>query len=195
MIAGVFHQFILRRVGNLVVYERSDFEKVDVVVVPSGGIPARALGAADLLLEARAERAILFRENLPPAYDDLEGLGVDFTESHEINREILVRRGIDEGRMEVLSEEVGSTWMEAQAFRRYVDQHRMDSVVIMTSVYHSYRTYLNFERALEGTDVEIYSLPTQYGDFDPNDWWKDRDGVKALYVELASLTAFFLGAR
>ncbi len=194
-LAGIFHQFLLSRVGHLVVYERVDFEKVDVVVIPSAMMPERALGAADLMLESRAERAILFREDLPPAFDDLERLGVDFTESHEINRAVLMRQGIDEGRVEVLPEEVDSTWEEAQVFRQYVDRHRVDSMVITTSVYHSYRTYLNFERALKGAGVEIYSVPTPYGDFDPDGWWKDRGGVKTLYLELASLAAFFLGAR
>ena len=192
---GFFHQTILSAIGHLVVYERSNFEMVGVVVVPSAMTPERALGAADLMLESRAERAILFREDLPPAFDVLEKLGVDFTESHEINRAVLKRKGIDEGRVEVLPEEVDSTWEEAQAFRRYVDQHPVTSIVITTSWYHSYRTYLNFERALEGTGVEIYSVPTQYGDFDPNGWWKDRDGVKTLYVELANLAAFFFGVK
>ena len=192
---GVFHPLLLSRVGHLVVYERTDFEKVDVVVVPSGSIPARVLGAADLILESRAERAILFREDLPPAFDELEKLGVDFSESYEINREVLLSQGIEEGRVEVLPKEVESTWREAQEFRQYVDRHPLDSLVIVTSVYHSYRTYLNFEKALEGTGVEIYSVPTSYGEFDPNDWWKDRDGVKTLYVELANLVAFVFGVR
>jgi len=164
-------------------------------VVLSGSVPARALGAADLLLEARAERVILFREDLPPAFDELEKLGVDFSESHEINREVILSQGIEEGRVEVLPEEVDSTWREAEEFRQYVDRHPLESIVIVTSVYHSYRTYLNFEKALEGTGVEIYSVPTSYGEFDPDDWWKDRDGVKILYVELANLVAFVFGVR
>ena len=192
---GFFNQFLLSQVGHLVVYERADFETVDVVAVPSGNIPHRALGAADLMLQSRAEKAVLFREDLSPAFDELEKLGVGFMESHEVNREILLRRGIDESRVEVLPEEVDSTWEEAQAFREYVDDNPVNSIVITTSVSHSYRSYLNFEKALEGTGVEIYSLPTPYGDFDPNGWWKDRDGVKALYLELANLAAFFLGAR
>ncbi|MCH8820187.1 MAG: hypothetical protein IIB03_07700, partial [Acidobacteria bacterium] len=57
---GFFHQTILSAIGHLVVYERSNFEMVGVVVVPSAMTPERALGAADLMLESRAERAILF---------------------------------------------------------------------------------------------------------------------------------------
>ena len=171
--------------GNLVVYERADFKRVDVVVIPSAMAPARALGAADLLLESRAEKAVLFHEELPPAFDDLEKLGVEFAESHEISREILPEQGIDGSRIDMIPDEVDSTWEEAQAFREYGDKNSVDSIVLTTSVYHSFRTYLNFERALEGTGVEIYSVPTSYGSFDPDGWWKDRDGVKTLYVELA----------
>ncbi|MEE8348353.1 MAG: YdcF family protein [Acidobacteriota bacterium] len=194
-VALVFHQFLLARIGGLVVYQRTDFEKVDVVVIPSGMSPARVLGAADLMLDLRAERAVLFREDLPQDFDELEKLGVDFTESHELNREVLLKQGIDGSQVEVLPGSVDSTWMEAQAFRRYVDRHSLESIVITTSLYHSYRTYLNFEKALEGTGVDIYSLPTPYGLFSPNGWWKNRDAAKLLYVELASLGAFFLGVR
>ena len=194
-LTAIFHQSLLSGIGNLVVYERTDFEKVDVVVVPSSMTPSRAQGAADLMLESRAERAVLFREDLPQAFHDLEKLGVDFTESYEINRAILLKHGIDENRVEVLPEEVDSTWREAQAFREYVDKNPVNSIVLTTSVYHSYRTYLNFKRALEGTGVEIYSVPTRYGDFDPYGWWKNRAGVKTLYVALARLTALFLGGR
>lgn len=179
----------------MVVYERVDFEKVDVVVVPSAMTPSRALGAADLMLESRAERAVLFREDLPSEFHELEKLGVEFSESYEINREVFLKQGIGGSRVEVLPEEVDSTWSEARAFRRYVDRHPLNSIVLTTSLYHSYRTYLNFEKALEGTGVEIYSVPTPYGNFDPNGWWKNRDATKILYVELASLVAFFLGAR
>ena len=195
LFTGGFHPLLLSRVGHLVVYERTDFEKVDVVVVLPGGLPARVLEAADLILESRAERAILFRGDLHPAFDELEKLGVDFSESYEINREVLLSHGIEEGRVEVLPKEVDSTWMEAQEFRQYVDRNPLDSLVIVTSVYHSYRAYLNFEKALEGTGVEIFSVPTSYGEFGPNDWWKDRDGVKTLYVELANLVAFVFGVR
>ena len=40
---AVLHQPLLSTLGNLVIYESDNFERADVVVVPSGAIPGRAL--------------------------------------------------------------------------------------------------------------------------------------------------------
>ncbi len=193
--AVVLHQPLLSALGNLVVYESDDFDHADAAVVLCGAIPGRALQAADLLLESKADRAILTREQKPRSYQRMDELGVDYSEHHEINQAVLLRLGVDAGRINILPEKSSSTWEEARAFRNYVNQHPVESIVITTCQFHSYRAQLNFERALEGTGVQVYSVPSKYCEFSADTWWKDREQVKRLYVELASLTAFFLGTR
>ncbi len=193
--AVALHQPLLSALGNLVVYESEEFDHADVAVVLCGIIPGRALQAADLLLESKADRAILTRERMPRPYERLEELGVDYSEHHEINQAVLLKLGVDARRIHVLPEKSSSTWEEALAFRNYVNQHPVESIVITTCQFHSYRAQLNFERALEGSGVRVYSAPSKYCEFSPDTWWKDREQVKRLYVELASLTAFFLGTR
>ena len=193
--AVALHQPLLSALGNLVVYESEEFDHADAAVVLCGVVPGRALQAADLLLESKADRAILTREQLPSPYERLEELGVDYSEQHEINQAVLLKLGVDAGRIHILPEKSSSTWEDALAFRRYLNQYPLESIVITTCQFHSYRAQLNFERALEGTGVQVYSAPSKYCEFNPDTWWKDREQVKKLYVELASLTAFFLGAR
>ena len=128
-------------------------------------------------------------------FETLEELGIDFSEDHEINRQVLIKLGVDESRVRVIPEVVDSTWEEAEALRRYLESERLDSIVITTCRYHSYRAFLNFQESLRDTGVAVYSLPSTHCFYLPDAWWKDRDQTKVLYVELASLAAFFLGSR
>ena len=192
---GILHQPLLTVLGNIVVYQRDDFDRVDAVIVPSGVVPDRVFQAVDLLLRSRADTAILFRQKLPQHFETLEELGIDFSEDHEINRQVLRKLGVDESRVRVIPEVVDSTWEEAEALRRYLESERLDSIVITTCRYHSYRAFLNFQESLRDTGVAVYSLPSTHCFYLPDAWWKDRDQTKVLYVELASLAAFFLGSR
>ncbi|MGH9341550.1 MAG: YdcF family protein [Acidobacteriota bacterium] len=189
------HPLLLRGLGHLVVYENSGFEKVDAVIILSGREPERVLQAADLLLQNRAGIALLTREK--QTKDDLllRKMGIDRFRSFEINHQVLIYKGISPERIEILPGIVDSTWDEALAFRSYLATHNIKSAVIVTSSFHSYRAHLNFERALDGLDVHLYSLPSKYSDFDPDTWWSRRDQAKTLYMELPSLAAFFLGFR
>jgi len=192
---AVLHQPLLSTLGNLVIYESDNFERADVVVVPSGAIPGRAFEAADLILEAKADRAILMREQLPISYEKLRDLNIDYLNDHEINNAILLKLGIDAAKIHVLPEENSSTWEEALSFRNYADQNSVRSIVITTCQFHSYRAHLNFKKALEGTGIQIHSVPSKYCEFKTDTWWKDREQVKRLYLELANLAVFFLGKR
>ena len=191
----LFHVSILSWAGHLVYYEDLPGEPVDLVIVLSGNIPDRALEAADLMMEGGARQALLTRGSRSATYVELEKLGIHYPENYEINREVLLARGVEEGRLRILPEAVSSTWEEAAAFRESLAEHPVQSVVISTCRFHSYRAWLNFTRALEGTGVRVYVAPSRYCDFHPDSWWMDRDQTKELYMELASLTAFFLGWR
>ena len=195
LLGGVFHRPLLEALGGLVVYEKSDFSRVDAVVVLSGVIPDRSLQAVELLRDSRAELAILFAASVPPRFEPLGQLGIDYTEDYEVNRAVLLKSGIEEKRIRILPDRVSSTWEEALAFRSFLVENEIHSIAISTCRFHSYRAYLNFAKALEDKDIEIFSAPSRYCEFRPSDWWTNRDQIKRLYVELTSLAAFFVGRR
>ena len=101
--AVALHQPLLSALGNLVVYKSDDFDHADAAVVLCGAIPGRALQAADLLLESKVDRAILTREQKPRPYERLDELGVDYSEHHEINQAVLLKLGVEAGRINILS--------------------------------------------------------------------------------------------
>lgn len=189
----LLHPFLLPALGGIVFYDKSDFERVDTVVILGGSVPDRALAARDLLLSSRAGTALLSREVLSPQERSLRRLGIRLPSKDEINREILIRAGVQPERIDYLPGAADSTREEAEAFKRYLADHPVKSVALVTCRNHSYRAYLNFKKALEGTGVSVYVVPSSYCDWDPGAWWKDRDQIKVLYVELASLIAFFFG--
>ena len=125
----------------------------------------------------------------------LQELEINFPQDHTINQKVLIKSGVKSSRIRVISEIVNSTWEEAQALSSYLADNPLDTIVIVTCRYHSYRAYLNFQRSMEKTGVEIYSVPSKYCSFQSENWWGDRDQIKVLFIELASLAAFFLGRR
>lgn len=189
----VLHSFLLTALGEIVVYENADFKQVDAVVVLSGGVPDRALQARDLLLNSKAKVAFLTQEVLSKQERLLENLGFHVPQSAEINRKVLVRAGIDPDRIIDLPGKCDSTKDEADALKRYLRDHPLKSIALTTCKNHSYRAYLNFKRALGDNNVQIYSVPSRYCEYKPDGWWKNRDQIKTLYVEFASLIAYFFG--
>ncbi|MBI4444452.1 MAG: YdcF family protein [Acidobacteria bacterium] len=193
--ALAFYESLLALVGNLLVFKKADFQQVDAAVVLAGRYPDRALQARDLLLKSKARIALVSREELLQQLRELQRLGIHPLQSGEINRRILLMSGIDPERVKELPRSSDSTWGEAQAFRGYSEAHCLRSVVVVTCKDHSFRAYLNFKEALEGTGIEVFSLPSSYCEFEPSAWWKKRDQIKTAYVELACLIAFLLGFK
>jgi len=191
----VFHASLLSRVGHLVFYEDRPQEPVDAVIILAGSIPDRALEGADVLREFETAQGFLTQVRMPPRNRRLQELGIHLPRSFDLNRQVLLASGVADSRIRILPDMVSSTWEEAVAFRNSLNNNSIQSVIISTCRFHSYRAYLNFTKALEGTGVEVYMSPSKYCDFHPDSWWMDRDQVKRLYVEIASLTAFFLGWR
>lgn len=194
ILAGwALHRPLLVQIGELLVFEKSEFDRVDAVIVLPGSAPDRVLGALELVKHSRASTVLLGRARPGLNHLRLKELGIDRMLDYEVNREVLLRKGVAEDRIKLLPQESGSTREDALALRRYLEQSRIGSVAIVTCKYHSYRAYLNFRRRLQGTGVSVYSFPSPHCPYNPQNWWTDRDQVKTVYVELTKLIAYGLG--
>jgi uncharacterized SAM-binding protein YcdF (DUF218 family) len=79
--------------------------------------------------------------------------------------------------------------------REYLkSQKDIDSLMIVTSKYHSGRAKKIFVKAMKSMDREIrvISCPTQYDDFNAEGWWKDREDLKRGALEYLKLFHFYL---
>ena len=132
----LFPRPLLVNLGHLIVFEKADFEKVDAVVVLAGNIPDRGLQAADLLLQSRADLALLSHAKLSRQKKMLWELGIFWPQAGEINRLILLKSGVEPDRIRDLPGRVDSTWDEAQSLRAYLQEHPLKSIAIVTCKYH-----------------------------------------------------------
>ena len=110
---------------------------------------------------------------------------------HEVNRGILVNRGVPADNVIILPGAAETTFDEAQALATFLKDRPGARVIVVTSDYHSRRSRWIFQRTLAGrSDVlSFVSAPTDYVDMDQ--WWREQWGMKIVPVEYLKL-AFYL---
>ncbi len=194
-IAYAVRQPVLRSLGRLLVYEKSDFERVDAVVVLPGSVPDRVLEAFDLMSDGRAKQAFLLAGEESELRGLLTDLGVDVPDDRKINRRVLLAKGIPAERIVDIPGNSRSSFEDGLLVREFMRDHAVASVAVVTCKYHSYRAYLLFREALDGTGTSVYSTPSRYCSFQAEDWWRHRSQAKAGLLELAKLGAYWLGVR
>jgi uncharacterized SAM-binding protein YcdF (DUF218 family) len=165
-------------------------QRVDVAIVLQGSIAAekaRIAGAIALLRGGIADRALLsvpkesyWGQAIPPVaraylernYGTDLAARIDFCET---------------------SGEVNSTVQEVQALRPCIGEHHWQSVVIVTSNYHTRRAGMLWRRAA-GKDPRIHVWVE--GVIDPEfqrPWWRHRQSAKTWVMEFSKLVWAMLG--
>jgi uncharacterized SAM-binding protein YcdF (DUF218 family) len=153
-------------------------EPVDCVYILGGDADTRPFAAAALIRKGWARRALI---------------PTNATETHEpthhsLLREILRRRGVAAQNIVDLPGEVTSTRDEVLALRRYLQEHSVRSVAVITSDYHTRRARAIFQRQLGGGKTELYFISAPTERFHAADWWQHEQGWKMYlgeYVKLA----------
>jgi hypothetical protein len=175
---------ILRAAGwALVVNEPVAPSDVIVVSLDSGG--AGALEAADLVKRGISTRVAVFTD--PPSGEDYEfirrGLPYEDAAARQIRQ--LRELGVTEI-TQIPRTDVG-TEGEGQVLPPWCDQHHFRSIVFVAARDHSRRLRLVLDRVMEGHPTRVSVQPARYSNFDPDQWWKTRDGVRTEIVEFQKL--------
>jgi uncharacterized SAM-binding protein YcdF (DUF218 family) len=163
---------------------------VDAAIVLQGSIAAekaRIAGAIDLLRRGVADRALLsvpkesyWGQSIPPAarsylernYGSDLAARVDFCET---------------------GGEVNSTAQEVQALGPCVQEHHWQSIVIVTSDYHTRRAGMLWRRAIvRDSKVHIWIEGVADPEFQ-QPWWRHRQSAKIWLMESSKLAWTTLG--
>ena len=76
--------------------------------------------------------------------------------------------------------------------KKRVQGQTISSVVVVTSGFHSYRSYHVF-RSVFPTDIEVYMMPSDdYGDQIDGLWWTDLNRVEGFGIEFFKLIFYYL---
>ena len=175
---------VLRAAGwALVVNELVAPADIIVLSLASGG--AGALEAADLVQSGIATRVAVFTD--PPSGEDHEFIRRGLPYEDAAARQIRQLRwlGVTDV-VQIPRTDVG-TEGEAQVLPPWCDQHRLRSIVLVTTRDHSRRLRRVLDRVMKGHSTRVMIQPSRYSSFDPDQWWKTRNGVRTEIVELQKL--------
>ena len=171
--------------------------QADAMIVLMGSMTERAVHAADLYRENVAEKILV----VEAAMDNdriLHRRGIQSLTSSQRARVYLIALEIPEDSILILPGEAGSTKMEAQITRDYMLSHTdVDTLVLVTSSYHTQRAYKLFHAALKSMDkpVVLYCSPSSYSRFHADRWWRHRQDIEHVLMEYLKLANFYLFER
>jgi len=176
--------YILRSLGWLVVAQEP-LEKADILVVAIDANGAGTLEAADLVHRGVSTQVAVFND--PPGPVDREFIrrGLPYEDRGAVSTRQLLSLGIQNvkqiPRRTTGSEQEGDilpTWCEEQGYH---------SVILITSSDHSRRVSRILRRSVRGHWVRVSVKASPYSEFDPNAWWKTREGARTEIFELEKL--------
>jgi hypothetical protein len=167
----------------LVVSEPVASADIIVVSLDSGG--AGALEAADLVQAGVATRVAVFTD--PPSGEDHEFIRRGLPYEDAGARQIRQLKWLGVTDVVQIPRAVVGTESEGQVLPPWCDQHQFRSIVFVAARDHSRRSRRVLNRAMEGHPTLVTVQPARYSNFDPDQWWKTREGIRTEIVELQKL--------
>ena len=165
----------------------------DAIVVLGGSATykERAREAARLLLEGRSPRLLLTNDNVRGPWSSAEQRNLYF---YERSLEEIRNAGVPESSVDVLMEPVAGTQEEAELVRQYAEEHRLQSVLIVTSAYHSRRALWVFSRVFRDTGIRIGLIGVTPGDQSPlpATWWLSIRGWRLVPTEYMKMIYYVI---
>jgi uncharacterized SAM-binding protein YcdF (DUF218 family) len=173
----------------------SPLARADAIVVLSGSATyvERTQKAAALFKEGRSAKIILTNDNQQGGWSSAEQRNPLF---YELATRELTRAGVPPSAIEVLAQPVYSTRDEAVLLRSYSDDRRLQSLIVVTSAYHSRRALNTFRSAFATSNVVIglEHPPTGLQTPRPATWWFHLRGWRMVPTEyLKTVQSRFAG--
>lgn len=166
-------------------------QKAQIVVVLSGGLPERALAAADEFKASGASAVWLTRPRQPGAA--MQELQLPYAGEEQYSRMVLIERGVPAGAIRTLDPAINNTANELKAVFDELQAHPGASVVIVTSKAHTRRVRAVWNVISEGKNRGRFLVRAAPEDpFDAKHWWRStNDALSVVREYLGLLNAWF----
>ena len=188
--------FLISNLGQWLVDE-DDLQASDMIVVLMGSFPDRIyriLQAMDIYNERYSDK-LVFANSYRVDNDIFVERGVEIPPGNaQLSKMTAIDLGVPEENILILEGDAKSTQDEALIIREYIRNNRaIESIILVTSKYHSGRAKKIFRKALSGLDreINIYSNPSKYDPFNASQWWRDREDIKWVVLEYLKLANFY----
>ena len=158
-------------------------QKIDAVIAISGGNTAlRTREAIEIFKSVEAKKLIFSGANSnPKVLSDARQMANLARKQGVLEEEIL------------LEEKAQNTHQNAQFTAKIIKQNGYKRAILTTSKYHQTRARLEFEKALEGSGVEVISAPVLNDPDWIGFWWINLRGWYLSMSELFGIFRFYIG--
>lgn len=159
-------------------------EKADAIVVFSGDNGPRTEKGVELLKEGYADYLILSGGKV---YDDVT--------MAELMKNHAIKLGVDESKI-LIDDESATTNENADFTADIIEENNFKSVIVVTSDYHTRRSKLAMEKALEdtlidGEKVSVSVTPSKEEKFTTK-WWTSGNSVIMVISEYLKLAGYWV---
>jgi len=157
-----------------------ELQESDMIVVLMGSVYDRILEAADLYDEGYSGRIVLINSYIT-AKDIIINRGIKVYGNTLLSKMAAIDLGIPEEDVLILEGNSRSTQDEALTIREYIRNNReIESIILVTSKYHSGRAKKIFKKALSVLDPS-----------NVNQWWRNREDFQWVVFEYLKLANFY----
>jgi DUF218 domain-containing protein len=167
-------------------------QKAQVVVVLSGGLPERALAAAEVFKTSGAREVWLTRPLQPGAA--MQRLRLPYAGEEQYSRMVLIDRGVPPAAIRILARQINNTADELKAVFDELNSQPDTTVVVVTSKAHTRRIRAIWNVVSRGSkrgNLLVRAAP-QDG-FDAEHWWRSTNDALSLVREYLGLLNAWVG--
>lgn len=167
-------------------------EKAQFVLVLSGGLPDRALAAAEIFRASHAREVWLTRPRQPAAA--MQQLDLPYAGEEQYSRMVLIAKGVPPDDIRVLPQLINNTADELKAVFDELQSRPDATIIVVTSKAHTRRVRSIWKYVSGGTrrgHLLVRAAPQDT--FDPQHWWRTTGDVLSVVREYLGLLNAWLG--
>jgi hypothetical protein len=143
------------------------------------------LEAADLVHSGIATRVAVFAD--PPGPVDREFIRRGIPYEDAAARSIRQLRALGVRTVEQIPRAVAGSEAEGELLPGWCAQNHFRAVVVVSTTDHSRRLSRVLRRSMKGRGTAVAIRPSRYSEFQPDRWWKTRDGIRTEITEMEKL--------
>lgn len=184
-----FALYTFLNVGKWLVVQ-DPLQNAQAIVVLSGGLPVRAIEAAQIYHQGYAQEIWLTAPAEPHA--SLAALGIPYEGEEDYSRKILEREGVPSRSIRLLSPPILNTADEIRAVDSELQAAGGKTVIIVTSKAHTRRVRALWKKLVKGR-YQAVVRPATNDSFDAAHWWRNTHDALDVVREVLGLLNVWAG--
>jgi uncharacterized SAM-binding protein YcdF (DUF218 family) len=183
--------YVFQNAGVWLVRE-DPLQKAQFVLVLSGGLPDRALAAAEVFRASQAKEVWLTRPRQPAAA--MQQLDLPYSGEEEYSRMVLIAKGVPPDDIRILRQGINNTADELKAVFDELQSQPDATVIVVTSKAHTRRVRSVWKYVSGGTNRgHLLIRAASQDSFDPQHWWRSTNDVLSVVREYLGLLNAWAG--